>query len=192
MYPPICHCLHLVLFATPSVMISIICVPCGARLPMLGLGCATNTCTDLFLRPYFVTAGRLRNTLFCALRTSPCGFFNTCVHCTAWSRSCTLRSQGPGHHRPLCHAIIKETGPLSTAASECLRVAAPSFHEHPQGVPKGSATGYIQPSYPKTRHLRRSSAIGHICFKVERTLSHGAFCAVLSFCHPCVSSHNGK
>ena len=32
----------------------------------------------------------------------------------------------------------------------------------------------------------------HICFKVERTLLHGAFCALLSFCRPCPSSRNGK
>ena len=32
----------------------------------------------------------------------------------------------------------------------------------------------------------------HICFTVERTLLHGAFCALLSFCRPCPSSRNGK
>ena len=53
MYPFICHCLHFVLFATPSVMIAFISQHCGAGLPMLGLGCATNPCKDLFLRPCF-------------------------------------------------------------------------------------------------------------------------------------------
>ena len=49
-----------------------------------------------------------------------------------------VRREGPGNHQPVCHAISNETGPLSTAASECLSVAAPKFHEHPQGVPQGS------------------------------------------------------
>ena len=54
MYPPICHCLHFVLFATTSAMNdAFIPLPCGAGVPMLGLGCATNSCKDLFLRPCF-------------------------------------------------------------------------------------------------------------------------------------------
>ena len=65
------------LFATPSVMISFISAPCGAALPMLGLGCATDPCRDLFLRPCFMSAERLKNAPFWALGIALCGFFNT-------------------------------------------------------------------------------------------------------------------
>ena len=193
MYPPICRCFYFVLCATPSVMISFILVPRGAGLPMLGLGCATNLCRDLFLQPCFVSAERLRNALLCALGTAPCGFFNTWMHSAACRRSAFVRAEkawsiGP----PACHAINKQTSPLSTAAFLCLRVAAPKFHVHPPGVPKGSPTGYIRPSYRKTIHLRRGSAMRHICFTTERTLLYGAFCVLLSCCRSRPSSRNGK
>ena len=144
MYPPICHCLHFVPFATPSVMISFISVPCGAGMPMLGLGCATTPCRVLFLRPCFVSAERLTNPPFCALGTAPCGFFNTWMHNAACRRSAFVRAEkawstGP----PACHAISKKTSPLSIAAFLRFRVAATKFHPHPPGVPKGSPTGYI-------------------------------------------------
>ena len=158
-------------------MISFISIPCGAGLPMLGLGCATNPCRDLFLRPFFVSAERLRNAPFCALGTAPCGFFNTWMPSTACRRSAEkVWSTGP----PACHAISKRTSPVSTAAFLCLRVAAPKFYVHPPGVPKGSPTGYIRPSYTKTIHLRRGCAMCHICFTTGRTLVYGAFCVLLS------------
>ena len=193
MYPPICHCLHFVLCATPSGMISFISVPCGARLPMLGLGCDTNPCRDLFLRPCFVSAERLRNAPFCTLGTAPSGFINTWMHGRACKRLAFVRakkawSTGP----PACQAISKQTSPLSTAAFPCLTVAAPKFHVHPPGVPKGSPTGYIRPSYPKTIHLRRGSAMCHICYTIERTFLYGALCVLLSCCRPRPSSRNGK
>ena len=193
MYAPICHCLHFVPCATPSLTISSIAVPYGAGLPMLGLGCATNPCRDLFLGPCFVSAERLTNAAFCALGTAPCGFFNTWMHITACRLSAFVHAEkawstGP----PACHAISKQTRPLSTAAFLCLRVAAPKFHVHPPGVPKGSPTRYIRPSYPKTIHLRRGSAMCHIWFTIERTLAYGAFCVLLSCCRPRPSSRNGK
>ena len=64
MYPPIRHCLHVLHFATPSVIIYFICAPCGAALWMLGLGCAKNPCRELFLRPRFVSAERLKHYRF--------------------------------------------------------------------------------------------------------------------------------
>ena len=119
---------------------------------------------DLFLRPCFVSAERLRNAPFCALGTATCGFFNIWMHSTACRRSAFVRAEKAwSTGRPVCHAISKRTGPLSTAAFLCLRVAVPKFHVHPPGVPKGSPLGYIRPSYPKTIHLRRGFAMCNIC-----------------------------
>ena len=192
MYPPICHCLHFVLCATPSVMISFISVPCGAGLPMLGLGCATNPCRDLFLRPRFVSVERLRNAPFCALGTARCGFCNTWTHSTACGPSAFLRAEMAwSTGQPACHAISKHTSPLSTAAFLCLRVA-PKFHVHPPGAAKNSPTGYTRPSHPKTIHLRRGSAMCHICFAIGHTLAYGAFCVLPLCCRPRTSSRNGK
>ena len=153
MYPPIGHCLHFVLFATPSVMISFISVPSGAGLPMLGLRCATNHCRDLFLRPCFVSAKRLRNAPFYALDTAPCGFFNTWMQNTACRRSAFVPvekawSRGP----PACHTISKQTSPLSTAAFLCLRVAAPknSMCTHwvfLRAAPQGISDLHIEKQY---------------------------------------------
>ena len=40
-----------------------------------------------------------------------------------------VHREGPGHRQqPVCHAISRETGPASTAASPCLRAATPKFH----------------------------------------------------------------
>ena len=131
---------------------------------------------DLILRPCFVSAKRSRNAPFCALGTAPCRFFNPWMHSITCGHSAFLRAEKAWSTGPLaCHAISKQTCPLSTAAFECLRVAAAKFHVHPPGVPKGSPTGYIRPSYPKTRHLRRRSAMCHICFTIARNFLYGAF-----------------
>ena len=77
MYPPIGHCLRVVLFATPSMMTYFICAPFGGALPMLGLCSATNPFRDNFLRLCFVSAERSKNAPFRALTTAPYGSFNT-------------------------------------------------------------------------------------------------------------------
>ena len=63
-------CIHrvpiVVLFASPSVMMLFNGAPCGVALPMLGFGCATNPCRDVFVRPCFVSPETLKNsTVLC-------------------------------------------------------------------------------------------------------------------------------
>ena len=112
MYPPICHCLHFVLFPTPSVIISFISVPCGASLRMLGLGCGTKPCRDLVLRPCFVSVHRLRNAPFCALETAPPLLDSSTHGCTAQHAdvkpSCALRRPSPLVHRRAMPSVSRQ------------------------------------------------------------------------------------
>ena len=89
----------------------------------------------------------------------------------------------------MCHAISRETGLVSGAASLSRRAADPKSHGQPQGVREGSTPlprGCIRPSFPKTRHLRRGFAMCHI-FLVPPPLP------CLSFlCRACLSSHKAK
>ena len=138
-------CIHpfpiVVLFASPSVLMLFHCAPCGVALPMFGFGCATNPCRDLFVRPCFVSPQTLKN-------------------------STILCTENPGPpQQPVCHAISRETCPLSAAASPCLGAGAPKAMGTHRGFLRGphhSPQGVSDFKLKKTKHLRRGFAMCHI------------------------------